>query len=441
MSIPLTDKTTLRDHASVFSSPKTHWLQRSWLNFAQKTVLHALQQMQQGTLTLHFLDGSQRVIGNPTSPLKATIHIENDAFFQKILLYGHIGIAESYMDGDWETDSIANVIAWAIYNIEHAPVLEGSNKAAGINLLGMLNRVLHGLRPNSLNKSRKNIRDHYDLGNEFFSLFLDPGQTYSSAYFRDEHASLEEAQTAKYEALCQKLRLQPQDHVLEIGTGWGGFVLHAARNYGCRLTSITISQEQFNSATQRVKAAGLEDQITILLQDYRTITGQFDKIASIEMLEAVGDRFMETFFGQCSALLKKDGLLALQYITCPDARYDLLRKNVDFIQKHIFPGSLIPSVGRVNQALNRTSDLSLLALDDMGNDYAQTLKRWRDNFNAQLPAIQALGFDERFIRKWNYYFDYCRAAFEMRNLSVVQAVYTRPNNISLSKEWQELRKQ
>ncbi len=404
-----------------------------WSGIAEKIVLQALTRMTQGYLTLRLPSGEIRMLGDSGSSIHATVQIHNTAFFHKVLLYGHIGFSESYMDGDWDTDSITNVISWAILNVEISPILEGStNKSAGINLLGLFNSLFHWLRPNSLQKSSTNIRDHYDLGNDFFAIFLDPTRTYSSARFTHPEQTLESAQFSKYEALCRKLRLKATDHVLEIGTGWGGFSEYVARTHGCRITTVTISQAQYDFALDRIEKAGLSDCVSVQLCDYRNITGQYDKIASIEMLEAVGDAYMETFFGQCHKLLKKDGILAMQYITCPDSRYQLLKNNVDFIQKHIFPGSLIPSAGRVNQALNKTGDLSILELEDLGNSYARTLQLWRQTFDQRLDRIRALGFDERFIRKWDYYFDYCRAAFEMRNLSVVQVAYTRPNNLSLS---------
>ncbi|HEY2344173.1 MAG TPA: cyclopropane-fatty-acyl-phospholipid synthase family protein, partial [Chthoniobacteraceae bacterium] len=287
------------------------------------------------------------------------------------------------------------------------------------------------LRPNSLRTSRRNIAEHYDLGNEFYRLWLDSTMTYSSGYFTSADQTLESAQRAKYEALCQKLRLRPSDQVLEIGCGWGGFSEHAARNYGCRITAVTISQEQLAFARERMRREGLDERVEIRLQDYRHIEGQFDKIVSIEMMEALGDRYLETYFAAIHRLLKRDGLVALQYITVPDCRHAELRRKTDFIQKHIFPGSLLLSIGRVNQAINRTGDLFLHHLEDLGLSYARTLRLWWEGFNARVEEVRQLGFDARFMRKWNYYFQYCEAAFAMRNISVIQACYTRPNNGTL----------
>lgn len=398
-------------------------------------VLKFLNEMHRGHLKLTLEDGSQLNLGDPEGTVTAELKVHSPEFYKRIVQYSHIGFAEGYMDGDWETPDLEQVIAWAILNVENSPMLDGShNQNRLFNILGWLNRLGHRLRPNSLKTSRQNIQEHYDLSNAFFSLFLDPTMTYSSARFTSPEQSLEEAQLEKYSVLCQKLRLKASDHLLEIGTGWGGFSMYAASQYGCRVTTLTISQEQFLLAQERIAAAGLSGQITVLLQDYRKTEGQFDKIASIEMIEAVGDRYFETFFGKCASLLKKDGLLGMQMITCPDGRFELLRDNVDFIQKHIFPGSLLPSLGRVNQALNRTGDLSLFELEDLGLSYVRTLRCWFERFNQNLDAVRALGFDERFIRKWNYYLMYCSAAFRMRNITVVQALYTRPNNLNLTGE-------
>jgi cyclopropane-fatty-acyl-phospholipid synthase len=243
-------------------------------------------------------------------------------------------------------------------------------------------------------------------------------------------ATLEEAQTAKNDALCRKLHLRPTDHVLEIGTGWGAWSMHAAQHYGCRVTSLTISQQQLELARARIAAAGLADRIEVRLQDYRDLTGQFDKIVSIEMLEAVGHAYLREYAAVCHRVLRPEGLVALQFITYPDARYEQLRRGVDFIQKHIFPGSLLLSVNRLNHLFAEQGGFVLHGLEDMGRDYSRTLAQWRQLFHARLDRVRALGFDDRFIRKWDYYLGYCQAAFAMRNISVVQTIHTRPNNLS-----------
>jgi len=398
----------------------------------QRLVLQVLEKMQAGCLRIELPGGEGKVIGTPGAGISATMRVRSPAFFQKCILFGDVGFGESYVDGDWETDSIERVIAWAIANVENSPAMSGSrSRAFALNLLKYYNRVRHLLRPNSLQCSRRNIAEHYDLGNDFYRLWLDETMTYSSARFTAPGQSLKEAQVEKYDALCRQLQLGPDDHLLEIGSGWGGFACHAARHYGCRVTTVTISEEQFKYAHARFRRENLEDRIEIRLQDYRNITGRFDKIVSIEMMEALGDRYLETYFAKIHELLKPEGLVALQYITVPDCRHAELRRGIDFIQKHIFPGSLLLSVGRVNEALRRTGDLFLHHLDDLGSSYARTLHGWWENFNAQPSAVRSLGFDERFIRKWNYYLQYCEAAFASRNISVVQAVYTRPNNRAL----------
>ena len=235
----------------------------------------------------------------------------------------------------------------------------------------------------------------------------------------------------KYDRLCRKLRLQPSDRLLEIGSGWGAFALYAARNYGCRITTTTISEEQYTYAKELFQREHLDKRIEIKLADYRTLNGSYDKIVSIEMLEAVGHEYLETYFAKCHELLKKNGILAFQVITCADSRYESLRKSIDWIQKHIFPGSLLPSIGVLNKAINRTGDLVMQHMEEFGLSYARTLAQWRENFNSRVGQVRLLGFDERFIGTWNYYLSYCESAFAMRNISVVQMVYTRPNNLSL----------
>jgi len=401
--------------------------------FAERMVTGLLAKMPCGGLRLERSDGVVRHFGAPGAPVTARISIHNDAeFFKRCAFYGNIGMGEAYTDGLWDTDDIAAVISWFILNM-HA--LQGSDSASdrlpGVNLLKAVNWLRHLRRSNTVANSRRNIAEHYDLGNNFYQLWLDPSMTYSSARFNHAEESLADAQRAKYDALCQKLKLKETDHVLEIGCGWGGFSIHAATHYGCRVTALTISEAQAAMARERVAAAGLAGRIEIRIQDYRHVTGRFDKIASIEMLEAVGDKFHRSFFAKCAEVLAPAGLLGLQMITVPDCRYRSLTKGVDWTQRHIFPGSLLLSVGRVNDVLAKTGDLFLHHLEDLGADYARTLRTWHENFNAAIDQVRALGFDEPFVRSWNYYLKYCEAGFATRNVSVVQAVYTRPNNPAL----------
>lgn len=398
-------------------------------NFYERVIIELLSKMNQGTLNLILPNGELVKIGNGLNEIVATIEVKNNYFFKRCVLYGDIGFGEAYVDGDWETDNISNVIKWILLNVDNAPTASGSQaQAFALNILKFFNTIYHKKRANSINGSRKNISEHYDLDNNFFGLFLDPTMTYSCAYFKTEGMSLQEAQIEKYERLCEQLKLKPTDHVLEIGSGWGQNAIHIAKQYGCKVTTVTISEEQYKLTKERVEHEKLSDKINILLKDYRLIEGKFDKIVSIEMLEAVGHKFLEVYFKKCNDLLKKDGILAIQVITCPDSRYESLRTGVDWIQKHIFPGSLLPSVSSINKAINNTSDMTLVDLKDMGLHYARTLSAWQKEFNQQLSEVKKMGFDERFIRKWNYYFSYCEAAFEMRNIHVMQMVYARPNN-------------
>ena len=416
-------------------------------SFYRTAVLRSFAAMTRGHLRIELPDGTSHEIGSHAAavqltlplalPAFALIRVKRDAFFKKCLFSGDIGFAESYIDGDWETPHLAAVIAWFLLNVEDAPTLSGSAKkhaqSFALNLLRHTNRLGHLLRPNSREIARRNISEHYDLSNDFFALFLDPSMMYSSAKWpaAHPHFTLEEAQREKNDALCRQLRLVPTDHVLEIGTGWGGWSLHAAQTYGCRVTTVTISQQQYDLARSRIAAAGLTDRVEVQLRDYRDLTGTYDKIVSIEMMEAIGHRYLPDFTAVLNRVLKPDGLLALQFITCPDSRYDAFRTGIDFIQKHIFPGSLLLSLNRVNDLLSRSGGFTLHHIDDLGHDYARTLRLWHENFRHRTEQILALGFDDRFMRKWSYYLAYCESAFAMRNISVVQTLHTRANNLSL----------
>jgi len=409
--------------------------------FAERTILAAFSAMPEGRLHLELPDGSSRVFGDPAHAPgtvvpgvanHAHLRVRRPAFFKKCLLHGDIGFAESFMDGDWETPDLTAVVGWFVLNHRHAPTLSGSRHARSLalNLLRAADRLGHLLRPNSRDFARRNIAEHYDLSNDFFGLWLDESMMYSAAKWERADASLTEAQVAKNDALCRHLRLQASDRVLEIGTGWGGWSLHAAQKYGCHVTTVTLSRQQQELAQRRIAAAGLADRIEVRLQDYRDIGGQFDKIVSIEMLEAVGHRYLPAYAAACDRLLKPDGLLALQFITVPDHRYEALRTGVDFIQKHVFPGSLLVPVNRLNGLLSAHGGFVLRAFDDFGPDYARTLRLWRDSFQSRLDQVRALGFDDRFIRKWHYYLCYCEAAFALRHISVVHTLHSRANNLT-----------
>lgn len=392
-------------------------------------VFRSLAPMTRGALTMRLPDGTRRVLGNGQDGPVAEMHLRSRNFFRRCVVGGDIGFGESYQAGEWDSPNLTAVIGWFCANAESAPTFSGTrNRDPFTNVGKLADRLLHRLRRNSLTGSRANIRAHYDLGNAFYSLWLDPTMTYSAALFESPDQSLAAAQSAKYERLCRELRLKPSDHVLEIGSGWGGFAEHAVKHHGCRITTVTISEEQHKFARERFQREGIADRAEVKLQDYRLLTGKFDRIVSIEMLEAVGDEFLETYFGKVQSLMARDGIFAAQFITCPDSRYHELRRGADWIQKHIFPGSLLLSMNRVGQAVQRTGSMSLHTLHDLGLDYARTLAQWRERFNAQLDTVRGQGFDEHFIRSWNYYLAYCEAAFAWRNISVVQATWTGPNN-------------
>ena len=413
-------------------------------SFHRRALFGAFREMRRGLLRLELPEGGHIDFGDPAQqtppqlPLGlssvATLRVRRDSFFSRCVLAGDIGFAEAYIDGDWETPDLSSLLAWFLLNVDQAPTLSGSARKHAqswmLNILRFAHRLEHVFQPNSRRTARRNIARHYDLSNDFFALFLDPSMMYSAAKYTSPDLTLAEAQLAKNGALCRSLHLTPEDRVLEVGTGWGGWAVHAASTYGCHVTSVTISRQQYEMARQRVAAAGLQDRIDVRLQDYRDITGEFDKIVSIEMMEAIGHSYLPGFCRRLDQLLKPDGLLALQFITCPDARYAELRSGVDFIQKHIFPGSLLLSLNRVNHLLSEAGGFILHQIDDLGHDYARTLKVWRENFHARLDQVRSLGFDDRFVRKWTYYLCYCEAAFAMRNISVVQTLHTRSNNLT-----------
>ena len=396
-------------------------------SLARRLVLAELAKLKNGRLALRLPEGTELVLGDPRAQGGARLHIADDNAFRRIMLAADIGLTEGYMEGEWDSPDLNALIGFFIANIDQTPGMSGSaRKTLGVGLFRIADRIGHLLRPNDKKTVRRNISEHYDVSNDFFRLFLDPSMMYSSARWEGTD-SLEQAQTNKNEALCRFLQLKPTDHVIEIGTGWGGWALHAVKKYGCRVTSLTISQAQHDLAVERIKAAGLAERITVKLEDFRDHQGIYDKCVSIEMMEALGHKYLPAFCGSIGRLLKPDGIAAFQYITCPDSRYAQFRDGVDFIQKHIFPGSLLLSINRVGNLMTEESGFQLERLEEFGLDYARTLDAWCNAFEANLNKVRALGFVERFIRKWRLYFRYCQAAFEHRNIGVVQAVYVRPN--------------
>ncbi|NCA87726.1 MAG: class I SAM-dependent methyltransferase [Gammaproteobacteria bacterium] len=350
------------------------------------------------------------------------VEVRDPAFWPAMAFGGTVGAGEAFMDGHWECEDLTGLVQLLLRN---RPALMDMEEGLA-RLSAPLRALLHRARDNHRRGSRRNIAAHYDLGNDFYRLWLDETLMYSSALFTRPDMSLAEASTAKLELICRKLDLRPGDQVLEIGTGWGGFALYAASRYGCRVTSLTLSREQAELARQRAAAAGLADRVEVQLRDYRDQRGQYDKLVSIEMIEAVGARHLETYFRQCGRLLKPTGAMLLQAITIADQRYQAALKEVDFIQKHIFPGGFLPSVTAMASAMTRACDLKIVHLEDIGPHYAETLARWRDNFVRRLDAVRALGFDERFIRMWRFYLSYCEGGFRERDLGTVQMLLAKP---------------
>lgn len=397
-------------------------------------ILSLLSKLRVGRLDLIEPDGRRHCFGEGRGETTATIFVKNDEFFKRCLLYADIGLAESYCDGICDISSIKDVVSVFLLNQNQSPFLNNSPALSrSINLLGVINRLKQDLRGNSKLASRKNISDHYDLGNEFFAQFLDATMTYSAALFLRPSMTLEQAQLAKFARIAKQMRVKSSDRILDVGCGWGAFSCYLAEEFGCRVTAITLSKKQYEYAERVIQSRRLEKFVELRLEDYREHEGVYDKIASIEMIEAVGDKYLDTFVAKLDSLLVQNGLLVMQMITCPDSRYRYLKSNVDFIQKHIFPGSLLPSLDRITRGMMACGELFLVDLFDMTESYTRTLELWQDNFEGKLETIRSQCFDEKFIRRWRYYFEYCQAAFAMRNISVVQATYSRPNNPTLKK--------
>jgi len=390
---------------------------------AKRAVRARLSRLEHGSLTI--VEGSRpEHFGKltPRCPLAATVHVHDPRFYAEIAFGGSIGAGEAYMQGYWSTDDLTALMRILLQNRE---VLDGMEGGAA-RMTVPLQKALHWAARNTRTGSRRNIAAHYDLGNDFFRLFLDPTLMYSSAVFERPGMTLEEASVAKLDRICRKLDLRPGDHVLEIGTGWGGFALHAAGRYGCRVTTTTISRSQYELAKERIDAAGLADRVTLLTRDYRDLTGRYDKLVSIEMIEAVGHQYYDTFFRKCSELLAPEGAMLLQAITIAGQRYESARRSVDFIQRHIFPGSCIPSVDVMSGSIARVTDLNLVHLEDIGPHYATTLARWRENLFANVDRVRALGYPEDFIRMWEFYFCYCEAGFAERAIGDAQMLLAKP---------------
>lgn len=386
---------------------------RSVAGIARRLVFARLEALSQGSLVLR--EGAETIRFGSSGP-QVEVQVRDPAFYAELAFGGSVGAGESYMLGHWSASDLTAVMRLLLRNRRAMDAMEGGFS----RLTGPLRVAAHWLHRNTRAGSRRNISAHYDIGNDFYKLFLDDTMMYSCALFERERMTLAEAQVAKLDAICRKLALGPQNHVLEIGTGWGGFALHAASRYGCRVTTTTISPSQHALATERIRAAGLSDRVTVLLEDYRDLDGRYDKLVSIEMIEAVGHQYYGEFFRRCDALLKPGGRALIQAITIADQHYERARGEVDFIKRYIFPGCCIPSVTALAQAMTASSTLRIENLEDIGPHYATTLRLWRENLFASLDRVRALGLPASFIRMWEFYLAYCEAGFAERALGDVQ---------------------
>lgn len=393
--------------------------------FLRGRLIAQLRLLRGGTVVLEDPLGSER-LGDPDASGADVVRlrVSDPGFYRALAGNGSVGAGEAYMDGMWECDDLVGLVRLLARNRE---LLDGM-EAGLARLGGWAMRLLHAFRRNTRAGSRRNIASHYDLGNDFFALFLSGDLMYSSALWAGADDTLEAASARKLDRICQRLQLAPGDRVVEIGTGWGGFAVHAAKNYGCHVTTTTISREQHALASARVAEAGLQDRVTLLLEDYRDLQGEYDKLVSIEMIEAIGAQYMEVYFAKLATLLKPDGLALVQAITIEDHRYEQALHSVDFIKRHVFPGSFIPSIAAMLAAKSNASDLALIGLEDFGLSYARTLEAWRHRFMANLQAVRAQGFDERFIRMWEFYLAYCEGGFRERSIGVAHLLMARPGH-------------
>ncbi|NOH83227.1 class I SAM-dependent methyltransferase [Vibrio sp. 03-59-1] len=410
------------------SSLNIHKTQSYLQRVTRDGLLKCLQHLEVGSLTLIESYTSSRESVSHTFGLprkgepNATIEINHPDFYVRLMKGGSIAAGEAYIDGWWESPNLTDLMQLMALNMSALDSIE--SKSSWVS--SVVHKLSHWFNRNSIAQSQKNIHAHYDLGNALYETFLDEKMLYSSALYSGSNNTLEAAQINKMERLCQQLQLQASDHVIEIGTGWGAMAIYMAEKYGCRVTTTTISEEQFHYAQDKIRSAGLEDQITLLKQDYRVLEGEFDKLVSIEMIEAVGKSYLPSYIKKCQSLLKPNGLMAIQAITIADQRYQSYSNSVDFIQKYIFPGGFLPSITCLSSATTKYSDLIIRDLFDIGLDYAKTLKDWQIRFNLAEPRLRELGYDEPFIRMWRYYLCYCEGGFLARSISTIHLTLQRP---------------
>lgn len=404
-----------------------------WHQLSRKIVFSQLKNLHTGELIL--VDGGDRYLfGEPGSALRAELHVVDPQMYTSLLTGGSIGAAEAFMTGDWVTPDLTKLVQLLVRNMDILDQMEGGLAAFSRPIL----KMFHRLNQNTEKGSRRNIAAHYDLGNEFFGLFLDPSMMYSSGIFPHADATMAEASFHKLETICQKLELCATDTVVEIGSGWGGFAIHAAKHYGCHVTTTTISGEQYKLAAQRIAEEGLEDKISLLKQDYRALEGRYDKLVSIEMIEAVGWKFYPTFFEKCASLLKDDGVMLMQAITIQDQRYEQAKKSVDFIQRYIFPGSCIPSIHALNTAAMEASDVRLIDQEDFAGHYARTLRAWLNAFKQNEDKVMEQGYSETFRRMWEFYLCYCEGGFKERAIGVSHLMYAKQHYLNEPRSLQTL---
>jgi len=405
-------------HAAPFAAS---W--RPLQSFAKQALVAGLERIEHGALRV-VENAEVREFGAPSAALPTPIElsVRDPAFWPAVALGGYMGGSDSYIRGEWRTSDLTSLLRLVAKNESLFERFEGVLARGG----EWLRRIGHVLRRNHRRGSRRNIRAHYDLGNDFFALFLDPTLTYSAGVFERDDATMEEASIAKYERICRKLRVVEGDRLLEIGSGWGGFAIHAARSRGCKVTTTTLSPAQREVALERVAAAGLRGRVDVLLEDYRDLRGRFDKLVSIEMIEAVGHQYFDAFFRACAARLEPNGLMALQAILIADPLYEQARRTVDFVKAYIFPGGCLPSLGEIGHSLARVCDLRLVHFEDLTQHYARTLASWRARFEQNRAAISALGYSAEFQRMWEFYLCYCEAGFrEAGRIASAQLVLAR----------------
>ena len=385
-------------------------------HLAKKGLLNKLSQLKTGQIILY--DQGQHYPFGQEGSLSATVHVNNPAFYSKVVTQGSLGIAKAYIDGDWHTDNLTTLIRIMIQNEQAMSKLD----PLYTKLPQFFWDILAKIKRNTITRSREHIHAHYDLVNDFFQTFLDETLLYSCALFNTPDESLQSAQLRKINKIVEKLSPQPQDKILEIGTGWGTLALYLAQNYGCHVTTTTISEQQYRYVNERIQALNLQNKVTLLKQDYRLLQGQYDKIVSIEMIEAIGHQYFDTFFSQCDRLLKPGGLLMIQAIIMNEQTYNRAKEHVDFIKKYIFPGSCLPSIERIGQSVANHTNLQWLSLTDIGRHYTTTLLHWYERFMQNLAQVRQLGFSDEFIRIWQYYLCYCAAGFQEDYISDVQMV-------------------